>query len=184
MHLCFILGTRPEGIKLAPLIIKARDDGIKCTVISTGQHREILNDVLKFFKIKVDISLRLMTHNQDLCSLSSKILNKVSLCLKKINPTFVITQGDTLTTLFGSLSAFLNNYKVLHVEAGLRTDNLFSPFPEEGNRRLVTQIASLNFAATQNAKIALLKELKPVEWTEVEKLSEGKKDDKSQASIQ
>lgn len=155
----FILGTRPEAIKLAPLILSLRqDDAFKVEVCSTGQHKEMLYQVLKVFGILPDVDLQLMKPNQDLVSLNALALNLIDAYLKKSQPSLVIVQGDTTTVLAGSMAAFYNKIPVAHVEAGLRTLNMYSPFPEEMNRALTSRITTYHFAPTETSKNNLLKE--------------------------
>lgn len=155
----FIFGTRPEAIKVAPVINKFRKEkNFEVLVCSTGQHKEMLNQVIDFFDIKVDYDLKLMTNNQSISSLSSKILDSMNEILIKENPSYVFVHGDTTTTAFASIAAFYNQIKVCHIEAGLRTYNKQSPFPEEMNRSITGRLADLHFSPTMNAKNNLLKE--------------------------
>jgi UDP-N-acetylglucosamine 2-epimerase (non-hydrolysing) len=159
MKLLFILGTRPDAIKLAPVIQEARKyKNIKTYVCLTGQHRQLLDQVVDFFGIKPNFDLNLMECNQNIADITSKAISKLGSLIKKIKPDWVVVQGDTTTTFAGALCAFYNNTKIAHVEAGLRTYNKFSPFPEEINRVLTTQLADIHFAPTQRATDALLKE--------------------------
>jgi len=159
MKLLFILGTRPDAIKLAPVIIEAKKQKkIKTFICLTAQHRQLLDQVIDFFNIKPDFDLNLMTSNQDLSDFTTEALKRVGEVIKKVNPDWVIVQGDTTTTFVGALCAFYNKTKIAHVEAGLRTHDKFSPFPEEINRALTTQLADIHFAPTKNAKKSLLKE--------------------------
>ena len=156
----FIFGTRPEAIKMAPVINIFRNDSVnfETMVAITAQHREMLDQVLKIFKITPDYDLDLMSSNQTLESLTSKILNSISDTLNKIKPDFIFVQGDTTTTFASALAAFYQKIPVGHIEAGLRTNNKYSPFPEEINRRITTQIASYHFPPTKQAKNNLLNE--------------------------
>ena len=155
----FVLGTRPEVIKLAPLIKLMREKGVfQIFVCSTGQHREMLTQTLKAFNLKTDINLDLMTCNQTLCGFTSLALNAIDDVFEKIKPDFVVVQGDTTTTLVASLVAFYRRVPVGHVEAGLRTHSKFSPFPEEVNRKITGVLADLHFAPTETAQQALLNE--------------------------
>ena len=155
-----IFGTRPEAIKLAPIIINSRKwkSKIKLKVCITAQHREMLDQVLKFFDIKPDYDLNLMTKNQTLSCFSSRSLIKVSNLLNQLSPDYIMIQGDTTTSFISSLAAFYNKIKIIHIEAGLRTYNKYSPFPEEINRVLISHIADYHFAPTEIAKKNLLKE--------------------------
>jgi len=156
----FVFGTRPEAIKLAPVIhqFKLEKTLFDVSICSTGQHGEMLNQVINFFEIKLNYNLKLMTPNQSLSSLSSKILTHFDEILKKEKPDYIFVHGDTTTSAFASIVAFYNQIKVCHVEAGLRTFDKYSPFPEEMNRSIVGRIADLHFAPTENAKNNLIKE--------------------------
>lgn len=154
----FALGTRPEAIKLAPLIIECKNEGLKVAVVSTGQHREMLDQVLELFEIKPDYELGVMNKVKNLSEMVSKVLVGVDEILNKENPDYVITQGDTSSAFVSGLAAFHNKVKIAHVEAGLRTYDKYSPFPEEMNRKLLTSLADYHFAPTKSAKNALLKE--------------------------
>ena len=145
MNLLVVFGTRPEAIKLAPLILKLREQ-FKVAVCVTGQHREMLEQVLQVFQIKSDFDLRLMQPSQDLASLSSGVLQGIYELLKKDNYDWVIVQGDTTSSMAAALASFYHKVPVAHVEAGLRTLNKFSPFPEEINRQLTSRLADLHFA--------------------------------------
>jgi len=129
------LGTRPEGIKLAPVIskIKSNSNFFDCRVCSTGQHKEMIGQVLDFFEIIPDYDLRLMKENQSLNSLTSKLIEKMDKVFSDYNPDVVLVQGDTSTAFFTALAAFYDKIKVGHVEAGLRTYDKHNPFPEEAN---------------------------------------------------
>jgi len=153
-------GTRPEGIKMAPLIKKIQEDPDKMDLIicSTGQHKEMLTQVTDFFDIKPDIELDLMTKGQTLGGLSSKIITSMEEVFLKEKPDIVLVQGDTTTAFLTAFVAFYQKIKIGHVEAGLRTYNKFSPFPEEINRQLVSKIADLHFAPTKSAYKNLIKE--------------------------
>lgn len=154
-----IFGTRPEAIKLAPVVKALRaDPAFSCHVCVTAQHREMLDQILRVFEIVPDTDLNLMERDQTLCGLASRALKVLDRYLWEVNPNFVLVQGDTTTVLVSSLAAFYNNIPVGHVEAGLRTGNLRSPWPEEANRVLVTDLANLHFAPTEAAHQNLLKE--------------------------
>ena len=154
------LGTRPEGIKLAPIIKLLEKDKSRFSFIvcSTGQHREMLKKILDFFEIKPDYDLDLMTENQSLSSLSSKVLNRMDDVLNNSKPDIVLVQGDTTTAFLTALSSFYKKIKVGHVEAGLRTYNKYSPFPEEINRQLISKVADLHFAPTEKSVNNLINE--------------------------
>lgn len=158
----FILGTRPEAIKLAPLIIKLKEIG-NVKVCVTAQHREMLDQVLSFFSIVPNYDLNVMEKNQSLFSVTAKSLNLLEEVIDKSKPDLIIVQGDTTTALTGALAGFYKGVKVAHIEAGLRSFNKFSPFPEEMNRVLIGHLSDYHFAPTQNAKKNLLKEGVPEE---------------------
>tara|TARA_B110000259_G_scaffold178208_1_gene216211 strand:+ start:357 stop:1460 length:1104 start_codon:yes stop_codon:yes gene_type:complete len=153
----FVFGTRPEAIKLA-LLIKELKKNFIVKVCITTQHKKMLTQVLKVFKIKVDFDLNCMKPNQTLNGISSLILSKIHHVYKAFNPDLTIVQGDTISAFIGAYSSFLNNIKVAHVEAGLRTLNLKEPFPEEGLRQLISKIAYFHFAPTNKNKQSLIKE--------------------------
>ncbi|MDH5201995.1 MAG: UDP-N-acetylglucosamine 2-epimerase (non-hydrolyzing) [Nitrospirota bacterium] len=153
----FIFGTRPEAIKLAPLIVKLKDVG-NIQVCVTGQHREMLDQVLQFFSIVPDYDLKVMMENQSLLAVTSRSLKLLEKVIKESKPDLIIVQGDTTTTLVGVLAGFYNKIKVAHIEAGLRSFHKFSPFPEETNRVLVSHVADYHFAPTDKAKENLLRE--------------------------
>jgi UDP-N-acetylglucosamine 2-epimerase (non-hydrolysing) len=154
-----IFGTRPEAIKLAPVILKLRKhSGIDCHVCVTAQHREMLDQVLEVFDIIPDTDLNLMEPHQTLATLTSKACREIDGYLSKEKPDMVLVQGDTTTTFVASLAGFYHHITIGHVEAGLRTGNLQSPWPEEANRVLTTRLASLHFAPTENNRRNLLNE--------------------------
>lgn len=154
-----IFGTRPEAIKMAPLVkeLESREciDSIVCV---TAQHREMLDQVLTTFDIKPDYDLDIMKQGQTLVDITTRSLNKLDDIIKKVKPDIVLVHGDTTTTLSGSLAAFYNQVKVGHIEAGLRTYNKYSPYPEEVNRQITGIIADMHFAPTEKAKDNLVKE--------------------------
>jgi UDP-N-acetylglucosamine 2-epimerase (non-hydrolysing) len=155
----FIFGTRPEAIKMAPIIKLIEDTPFfESIVCVTAQHREMLDPVLKFFDIKVDHDLNIMSVNQDLFDITSKALLGLKQVLTQESPDMVLIQGDTTTSMAGALAAFYLKIPVGHVEAGLRTGNIHSPFPEEANRAIVSRVAELHFAPTATAKNNLIKE--------------------------
>jgi len=154
----FIFGTRPEAIKMAPLIYEARKVGGDIKVCTTGQHNEMLNQVMDFFELTSDYSLNVMKPNQTLFDLTSNLIRELNHVLEETNPDLVFVQGDTTTTLTGALAAFYKKIKIVHVEAGLRSYDKYSPFPEEMNRALVAKIADYHFAPTERAKENLLNE--------------------------
>ena len=158
-----IFGTRPEAIKLAPIIqrLKAEGSKFKPVVCVTAQHREMLDQVLNLFEIEPDYDLNIMTDNQDLFDVTVKALNGLKEILKKEKPDIALVQGDTTTSFVASVAAFYLKIPVGHVEAGLRTYNKYSPFPEEKNRHLTGVLADYHFAPTEWAKNNLLKENAP-----------------------
>jgi UDP-N-acetylglucosamine 2-epimerase (non-hydrolysing) len=159
MKVLFVFGTRPEAIKLAPVVKElASRPEFDCKICVTGQHREMLAQVLELFELRPDWNLELMRPNQDLAYLTGAVLSGVSGVLENFQPDRVIVQGDTTTTFAGALAAFYHRIPVAHVEAGLRTDNIYAPWPEEANRRLVTHIADLHLAPTARARDNLLRE--------------------------
>jgi len=154
-----VFGTRPEAIKMAPVVnaLKAADD-FHTTVCITGQHREMLDQVLNLFDITPDIDLNIMKPGQDLYDITSNILLGLKDAIAKTEPEWVLVHGDTTTTLAASLAAFYQRVPVAHVEAGLRTRNIYSPWPEEVNRRIVGVVSTLHFAPTQRSRDNLLEE--------------------------
>lgn len=157
MKIMTVFGTRPEAIKLAPVITELRKRGIPQVVCVTAQHRQMLDQMLSLFDITPDYDLDIMTDRQTIGDITSKALKGLEPVLTKENPDLVIVQGDTTTTLMGALAAFYHKVPVAHIEAGLRTPDKYNPFPEEMNRRLVSQVAEFHFAATKLAKENLLK---------------------------
>ena len=154
-----IFGTRPEAIKLAPLVqLLAEQPDLDSKVCVTAQHREMLDQVLDVFSIQSDFDLDLMRPNQSLAEISANTLRNVDQVLHSYLPDLVIVQGDTATTLAAAQAAFYRQIPVFHVEAGLRTGNLASPWPEEGNRKMVSAIASRHFVATEGAAENLMQE--------------------------
>ncbi len=144
-----LFGTRPEAIKLAPVILELqKSENFQAVVVSSSQHTDLLTPFLEIFKIKVDYDLRVMTANQTPNSVAAKVLEKLDVILDAEKPDLVIVQGDTTTAFAGAFAAFNRKIKVAHVEAGLRSNNLQSPFPEEANRRLISQLATFHFCAT------------------------------------
>ncbi len=159
-----IFGTRPEAIKLAPVITKLNlDKRFKTIICSTGQHREMLNQVLDIFQIKPDYDLDLMKKDQDLFDISSNTLKKLKEVLNEIKPSVLIVQGDTTTAFISALSAYYLKIKVAHVEAGLRSFNVFSPYPEEANRKFISVVTDIHFAPTLDSKQNLISEGVPVQ---------------------
>lgn len=158
MNILCILGTRPEIIKLAPVIqgLQRHEEKITSTVCVTGQHREMLNPIMHFFKIKPNYDLNLRQKKQSLTDFAAAILTGLQPIFSDCNPDWVIVQGDTTTAFASALAAFYHQIKVAHVEAGLRTYNLHSPWPEEGNRCLISAIANVHYAPTKEAQDNLL----------------------------
>jgi UDP-N-acetylglucosamine 2-epimerase (non-hydrolysing) len=156
----FIFGTRPEGIKLAPLIKKMQENSdFEVKVCITGQHREMLDQVMSFFEIIPDFDLKIMKPNQTLSDITSDILKNLQpIFTNESSPDYVVVQGDTTTAMVGALAGFYFHKKVVHIEAGLRSFDKYSPFPEEMNRLLVSKMADLHFAPTEIAKQNLLNE--------------------------
>tara|TARA_B100000767_G_scaffold275329_1_gene311757 strand:- start:924 stop:2057 length:1134 start_codon:yes stop_codon:yes gene_type:complete len=159
-----IFGTRPEAIKMAPLISELQASSeIDCMVCVTGQHKEMLYQVLDLFEIVPDHDLMVMTDGQTLSELTAKIILSLPLILEDFKPDAILVHGDTTSTLAASLAGYYQQIPLLHIEAGLRTDNIYSPWPEEINRRVVSTIAQYHFAPTAQAKSNLLKEGIPEE---------------------
>ncbi len=158
-RIAVFMGTRPEAIKMAPVISALQNSSdFECTVVATGQHREMLRQVAKQFGFAVDADLDVMRPNQSLASLTARLMEAIDNWLASGQPELALAQGDTTTVLCTALSCFYRRIPVGHVEAGLRTGNLFSPFPEEANRKLVSVLAALHFAPTESARQALLRE--------------------------
>lgn len=151
-----IFGTRPEFIKLAPIIHELTKQAVEHKVVNTGQHKEMLLPLLDWFSIEPDYNLSIMKPNQGLNGIIHSSIALLDEVYEKENPSIVITQGDTTTAFVASLAAFNRKIKVAHVEAGLRTDNLYNPFPEEANRRLISQIAQFHFTPTNTNTLNLL----------------------------
>ena len=158
--IAIIFGTRPDTIKLAPIILEFKKDKkhFQVLTIATAQHRQMLDQVLDVFKIKPDYDLDVMQPKQSLVTITKNVIGKLDEILVRELPDMVIVQGDTTTTFVGSLAAFYRQIPVGHIEAGLRTDDRSNPFPEEINRRLTSALTNLHFAPTETAKKALLKE--------------------------
>jgi UDP-N-acetylglucosamine 2-epimerase (non-hydrolysing) len=159
MKVLTVFGTRPEAIKMAPLVkVLADDPCLESKVCVTAQHREMLDQVLELFEIKPDYDLDLMRPGQDLTDITCGILNGIKPILTEFQPDYVLVHGDTATTLSVSLAAYYQKIKVGHVEAGLRTGDIYSPWPEEGNRKLTGTLAEIHFAPTVGSQQNLLKE--------------------------
>jgi len=156
MKILLVFGTRPEAIKMAPLYFALKNAGVIVKVCITSQHREMLDQVLAFFKIEPDYDLNVMKPEQSLTAITSAVLQGVEGVINEFVPDWVGVHGDTTTTLAAALAGFYANTPVFHVEAGLRTGDKTSPWPEEMNRRLVGSITDLHFAPTDGAKNNLL----------------------------
>ncbi len=159
-----IFGTRPEAIKMAPLIKELeKNDKIESIVCVTAQHRQMLDQVLEIFDIKPDYDLDIMKERQTLIGITTRVLEGLDGVIKEANPDIVLVHGDTSTTFVGSLAAFYNRVSIGHVEAGLRTYDKYSPYPEEMNRRLTGVMADMHFSPTIRNKNNLLRENVPEE---------------------
>ena len=154
-----VFGTRPEAIKMSPLIDELKDrDDLEIIVCVTGQHKEMLDQVLEIFNIVPDYNLNIMKENQNLFDLTIRILERMQYILEEVKPDLVLIHGDTTTTFATALACFYKGIKVGHVEAGLRSHNTKIPFPEEFNRRVVSLISDFDFAPSKDNKLNLLKE--------------------------
>lgn len=154
-----VFGTRPEAIKMAPLALQlAKDDRFEARVCVTGQHREMLDQVLELFQLVPDHDLNIMKPGQDLTDVTTGILQGLKDVLSEFKPDIVLVHGDTATTFAATLAAYYQQIPVGHVEAGLRTGNIYSPWPEEGNRKLTGTLSTLHFAPTANSQQNLLNE--------------------------
>ncbi|WP_236591336.1 MULTISPECIES: UDP-N-acetylglucosamine 2-epimerase (non-hydrolyzing), partial [unclassified Staphylococcus] len=157
-----VFGTRPEAIKMAPLVLELEKDAeLQPIVVVTAQHREMLDSVLKSFDITPDYDLNIMKQGQSLSDITSRILVRLEDVIKEAKPDMILVHGDTMSTFAGSLAALYNQVPIGHVEAGLRTWNKYAPFPEEMNRQMVGVMSDLNFAPTNNAANNLIAENKP-----------------------
>ncbi|TAG86680.1 MAG: UDP-N-acetylglucosamine 2-epimerase (non-hydrolyzing) [Oscillatoriales cyanobacterium] len=151
-RICIVLGTRPEAIKLAPVIQQFKNSpSFDTQVILTGQHREMVEQVMRMFDLKADRDLAIMQHQQTLTDITCRSLQGLEDLFKELQPKIVLVQGDTTTAFAAALAAFYQKIPVGHVEAGLRTDDVFNPYPEEANRRLISQLTRLHFAPTELA---------------------------------
>src|ERR1700690_1112695 len=152
-----VFGTRPEAIKLVPVILALKaDHGFDCRVCITAQHREMLDQVLRVFQITPDFDLNLMQPDQTLADLTAKAIKGIDTYLKMEKPDMLLVQGDTTTVFSAALAAFYNRVPVGHVEAGLRTHNLYSPWPEEANRLIASRLSAVHFAPTALSRQNLL----------------------------
>ncbi len=159
-----VFGTRPEAIKMAPVVLRlAAHPGFEAKVCVTAQHRRMLDSVLEAFAIRPDFDLDVMRERQSLCGIAARVLDGLEPVLARFRPDRVLVHGDTTTTLAAALAAFYHKIPVGHVEAGLRTGDLFAPWPEEANRKLTAVVTDLHFAPTERARRALLAEGVPAE---------------------
>ncbi|MBI2425504.1 MAG: UDP-N-acetylglucosamine 2-epimerase (non-hydrolyzing) [Candidatus Hydrogenedentes bacterium] len=164
MHILVILGTRPEAIKMAPVIgALRRDTAFRVSVCLTAQHRELLDQVIQTFGLSIDFDLDLMRPNQSIYDVTGSVLLGLKPVLEQARPDAVLVHGDTTTSFAGALAAFYQQIPVGHVEAGLRTRNPYQPFPEEMNRRLADALSTYHYAATESARSNLLQESIPAE---------------------
>lgn len=158
-NILVFMGTRPEAIKLAPVVAALRASGdLDCTVVATGQHKEMFRQVAETFGFRVDADLDVMRPNQTLAGLTARLMDGIDRWLESVRPDMALVQGDTTTVLVAALACFYRRIPIGHVEAGLRTGNIWSPFPEEVNRKLATPLVALHFAPTASAREALLRE--------------------------
>ena len=160
LKLLFVIGTRPEAIKMAPVIRYARKlpESLECVVCSTGQHRDLLDQAFFIFDFCADECLDLMDYDQSLPGLTARMMESLSGTISRIRPDWVVIQGDTTTAFVSALSTYYHHIPIAHVEAGMRTGNLMSPFPEEGNRQMIARLATIHFAATKRSAGHLLQE--------------------------
>jgi UDP-N-acetylglucosamine 2-epimerase (non-hydrolysing) len=160
-----VFGTRPEAIKLAPVIqeLGKYPDQVMCKVCVTAQHRQMLDQVLRLFQIEPDYDLNIMQDDQSLSYVTARVLTELERVIQKEKPDWVVVQGDTTTTMAASLAAYYQRVKVAHVEAGLRTGDKHRPYPEEMNRVIADHLADLHFAPTERARQNLLREGIPEE---------------------
>jgi UDP-N-acetylglucosamine 2-epimerase (non-hydrolysing) len=158
-NILIFMGTRPEAVKLAPVVAALRNaPDFRCTVVATGQHKEMFRQVAETFGFAIDADLDVMRPNQGLAGLTARLLDGVDGWLETARPDMALVQGDTTTVLAAALACFYRRIPIGHVEAGLRTGNIWSPFPEEANRKLATPLVALHFAPTEAARSALLRE--------------------------
>ena len=163
-NIVVFMGTRPEAVKLAPVVAAlGRADDFHCAVVATGQHREMFRQVSDTFGFAVDADLDVMRPDQTLASLTARLMDGIDGWLGSAQPDMALVQGDTTTVLVAALACFYRRIPIGHVEAGLRTGNIWSPFPEEVNRKLATPLVGLHFAPTEAARAALLSEAVPEE---------------------
>lgn len=164
-----VFGTRPEAIKMAPVVkeLKRRDKVFDVKVCSTGQHKQMLDQVMELFEINADFDLNIMSPNQTLADVTCKVLKGMENVFLEWKPDMILVQGDTTTVMAASLAAFYHKIDIGHVEAGLRTGNRYSPWPEEMNRLLATRMATIHFAPTGTSRDNLLREAIPSETVHV-----------------
>lgn len=154
-----VMGTRPEAIKLAPVILSLqKSQTVEPVVVSTGQHREMLDQVNEVFGVKPDLDLDIFEPGQSLNTMLAKLITRVDAAITEIEPDALIVQGDTTSVSGAAMAAFYRSIPVVHLEAGLRSGNLFDPFPEEGNRLITGQVSSLHLAPTEQSKQNLIAE--------------------------
>jgi UDP-N-acetylglucosamine 2-epimerase (non-hydrolysing) len=159
LKVILVFGTRPEAIKMAPLAVSLKgDERFNCRVCVTGQHREMLDQVLSIFELVPDYDLNIMRPGQKITDVTAAILSGMTQVYEDFRPDLVLVHGDTATTFAAALAAYLHRIPVGHVEAGLRTGDIYSPWPEEGNRKLTGALASLHFAPTEQSRQNLLSE--------------------------
>ncbi len=160
LRVMIVIGTRPEAIKLMPVIVeaRARPDDFIVTTVRTGQHRDLVDDLMIEFGLEADVDLDVMEHDQSLAAVMADCVRGLSMTIARERPDWVIVQGDTTTTFAGALAAFYNQVLVAHVEAGLRTNDRRDPFPEELNRSMTARLADLHFAPTEAARANLRRE--------------------------
>src|SRR5262245_48250760 len=167
-NIVVFVGTRPEAVKLAPVVAALQSaDDFRCTVVATGQHKEMYRQVAETFGFTVDADLDVMRPNQTLAGLTARLIDGIDGWLESAHPDMALVQGDTTTVLAASLACFYRRIPIGHVEAGLRTRDIWSPFPEEVNRRLAAPLMALHFAPTETARDALLREGVPGETISV-----------------
>lgn len=159
MKIMVIAGTRPEAIKVAPIVIELKKrPQIYTLLCNSGQHKQMLDEVFADFKLVPDIALNVMSDNQSLASLTARLFDSFERILEKEKPDLIVVQGDTTTVMVAALCAYYRGIKIAHIEAGLRSFDKHAPFPEEVNRQIVTRIADLHFAPTRNAYANLIRE--------------------------
>lgn len=159
MKVLTVFGTRPEAIKMCPLVLELKSrDNIECVVCVTGQHRSMLDQVLDIFDVKPDFDLDIMQPRQTITTITTSVLEKMESVLNEVKPDAVLVHGDTTTSMAAALASFYRRIPVGHVEAGLRTYNRYSPFPEEMNRNIISAISTFHFAPTEGNRAALHRE--------------------------